>query len=85
MTRKATANDILYILKEHSVSLQRRIPVSPVQFSLPTDGKGPRVRVSVCPNSKSKIPDVIEFDLDGDIVELPLEIREDYQDYELYM
>ncbi len=82
-SRKATAKDILLVLSERSVDILRRIPVSPIQLSFPTDGKGARIRVSVSRGQKPKVPSHIELSLDSDTVQFPLETIEDYQDYKL--
>ena len=82
--REATAKDILRILNEHSLELMSKLPVSPVQFSFPTDGKGARIKVSVKAGQKKKMPKTVQFALNSDIIRLPLEIVEDYQEYQRF-
>jgi hypothetical protein len=82
MTEPATADHLLLILREHALELRERLGVREVQFSLPTDGKGFRIKVSVRRGMKSDLPRRIEFELDDRIIDVPLEISEDFQDYE---
>lgn len=84
MARSATPRDMLHILRHHSVELQRQLAVSPVQLSMPTDGKGARIKVSVRPGQRQKVPRMIDFVMEDDVVKIRLEVSEDYQDYELY-
>jgi hypothetical protein len=59
------------------------LSVSPLQMSLPADGKGAHIKVSISHSHKRKLPNQIEFILDGARLEVPLEIDKDYQDYQL--
>ena len=74
---------LLRLMRWHSVELQQQIGSCPIQLSLPTDGKGVRVKVSVPPGCRSQIPDHVTFTLDGQPYVIPLETDEDYQDYVL--
>ena len=83
MKRQATIDDMLNILKKHSLELGNQLRVSPLQMSFPTDGRGARIKISVRPGQKQQLPNQIEFTVDGEMLEVPLEIDEDYQDYQL--
>jgi hypothetical protein len=82
-TTRATAADVLNILNAHSLMVFRRlkVPVQLAQLSMPMDGKGPRIKVSLRPGSKVKVPSGLIFDLGGRSVQVPLEAAEDYQPY----
>jgi hypothetical protein len=54
------------------------VGVAPVQLSMPTDGKGPRIKVSVCKGEASRVPTQVPFDIDGEVVSVVLEAVEDY-------
>ena len=82
MARKATVKEILFILSNYSLDLVKQIHTDPVQLSLPTDGKGIRIKVSVLPGQKDQVPEMIRFSLNDDTLILPLEAAEDYQQYE---
>jgi hypothetical protein len=82
MSRIATAREILLLLREFSLELEKQIPADPVQLSFPTDGKGIRIKVSVRPGQKDQVPEMIPFSLNDDTLILPLEVAEDYQEYE---
>ncbi|HID78410.1 MAG TPA: hypothetical protein EYP56_20765 [Planctomycetaceae bacterium] len=82
MARPATADQLREILEEHSLQLQRQLGLTRVQFSLPADGKGLRIKVSVPAGEEAPIPSRMEFSLHGHQVEVPLERSEDYQPYE---
>lgn len=79
--RAANYGDLLDILRQHSLEFERRLAVAPLQLSVPTDGKGARIKVSVKPGQLPNLPKSIEFALRGDIVEVLLEASDDYQDY----
>lgn len=80
MSRPATAGEILRILEERSRELEAMIGIAPAQLSLPVDGHGSRVRVSVLPGMGSKVPRSVEFTLDGIQLLIPLDTVEDYED-----
>jgi hypothetical protein len=79
---QATANDLLDILKNHSLELlqQLELPVRQTQLSMPTDGK-PRIKVSVAGGGSMNVPTTLAFRLRGRSVEVPLEVAEDLQHY----
>lgn len=83
-TRAATGSEILEILREHSAELKRRLRLSDVQFSLPTDGKGLRIKVSLRRQGGGSLPSRIEFPLGEVVVAVPLEVAHDYQDYQVF-
>ena len=82
-TYQATAADILRILNEDSIGVLHRLklPVQQAQLSMPRDGKGPRIKVSLRPGSKVKVPSGLVVTLGGRAVRVPLEAAEDYQSY----
>jgi len=84
MARTATAGELLQILRTYSHELQRRLHLPEAQFSLPTDGRGLRIKVSVRPHRHADLPNRIMFEMGGAILEIPLEVSEDFQDYELH-
>lgn len=81
MSRKATGDDLLRILRNHAVELQRKLGLEEAQFSVPTDGAGLRIKVAVRDAKKGRVPNQIDFRLDNDSITVPLELSEDYQDY----
>ncbi len=78
----ATAKDLLRLLRERAPEVRQRLAVEDAQLSLPTDGKGLRIKVSVRPGMSSELPHHIEFELDNRIIDVPLEVDEDFQEYE---
>ena len=85
-TKVANARELMKILNERSSSLVTLLSssVSPIQLSMPTDGKGARIRVSVHPQDVAKVPKSAELTIEGENIEVPLEASGDYQDYEPY-
>ncbi len=81
MTRRPRATELHKILRDRSLEIEDRLAVSPVQLSMPVDGKGVRIKVSVQKGFGGALPSKIEFPLDGETLEIPLEVREDFQDY----
>lgn len=82
MSRKATVREIILLLREYGPELEKQIPAEPVQLSFPTDGKGIRIKVSVRPGQKDQVPEMLEFNFHDNTLILPLEVAEDYQEYE---
>jgi hypothetical protein len=74
-------NNLVSLLSQDSLSLDRQIGTCPMQLSLPTDGKGVRIKVSVQSGHRSEIPDEISYSLDANAYAIPLDVQEDYQHY----
>jgi hypothetical protein len=73
--------DLLKILREGSLEIASRLGAGPVQLSMPTDGRGPRIKVSVTKGHAAELPAQISMNVGGRRVEVPLEVVEDYQNY----
>jgi hypothetical protein len=71
------------IMRQHSLELEQRLGGIPVQLSVPVDGKGIRIKVSVPPGYRSQVPRFVTFTLEGESYVIPLEVEEDYQEYRL--
>ncbi len=84
MARDATVADCLEILRENPRELSQRLPVEQVQLSFPTAGSGPRIKVSVRPGERQLVPDNVNVRIRGEDVSVPLEVDEDFQDYQLH-
>ena len=83
MARQVTAQDVHLILNAHEAELAKLFAnVSPVHLSRPPDGRG--IKVSVLPSLKDKVPRIIEFELNGEQIVIPLRAEEDYQEYNPY-
>lgn len=82
----ANARELMKILSSQSALLIELLSsrVFPLQLSIPTDGKGARIKVSVQPQDVAKVPESTELTIEGKNLEVPLEASGDYQDYELY-
>jgi hypothetical protein len=79
--REATGNEILRILREQSTELPNKIHVPAAQFSMPVDGKGARIRVSVRVGESAGIAESFVCPLDGEDLVVRVEVVEDYQEY----
>jgi len=80
-----TLDRLVRILRNHSVALQQRIAAPcPMTLSLPTDGRGIRVRVSVPAGCGSQVPGQINFTLDGQEDIIPLEVQEGFPQFALH-
>ncbi len=82
MPSPVSLDDLMRIMREFSLELQDQIASFPIQLSIPVDGQGVRVKVSVPPGYRSRIPETVTFTLDGKPQVISLEAEEDYQDYE---
>ncbi len=79
MTDRATFSEAQRALNELCDEVLRQIPTRHVQLSLPVDGAGVRIRASVDADEVSKVPDRIEIELSGRVVEIPIEAIGDYE------
>lgn len=84
MARAATVAEVHRILEERSVEIAQRFHLPAVQFGVPVDGAGLRIRVSVPPGQHPPIPSQMEFDLNGDCVNVQMEVVDDYQEAEAF-
>ena len=82
--RPATGEDLLCILRQHTAELQDCLGLESAQFSLPTDGAGLRIQVAVPEASGVELPSEVEYQLDDELVTVPIEVSEDYQEYKLH-
>ena len=80
--RKATVSEIREILSHHALEIEQIIGVSPIQLNLPVDGRGARVKVSLKCGFAANVPESIVFTLHNDNLAIPLEVSEDFQEYE---
>jgi hypothetical protein len=73
-TRQATAAEVLKLLHDHPVAVYERlrVPIELAQLSMPRDNKGPRIKVSLRPGSKVRVPARLGFRLDGRTIRVPL-------------
>ena len=84
MSRQATFDDLAALLRGHSEDIQKKLDVPQANMSIPTDGKGLRIRVSVPEDSSGDFPEQIKMSLDdGSEVDVPLEVHRDFRPYEL--
>ena len=81
MPRKATLNDIMRIMQDHGRRMEQMLSVTPIMLACPVKGP-PRIHASVRPGNS--LPATVEFDLDGETIEVVIETTEDYQDMELF-
>jgi hypothetical protein len=68
------------ILRTHPSELLKKLGLKRAQLSMPVDGKGIRIRVSVSPPDLKKVPREIPFQLDSQAFNIPLEAIADYSD-----
>jgi len=72
--RVATEFDILDILR--TKECERRLALYPILLSLPIDGEGPRIRVSVPRDQMDRVPDSLTFELEGEELHVRCEAYE---------
>jgi hypothetical protein len=83
LPRLASAQDLLKLLGEDSAQLYQALALTPAtaHLSLPTDGRGPRLRVSVSPQPGRTFRKHITVDLEGEQLRVPLEITRDFTEF----
>jgi hypothetical protein len=76
---------MLKLLKEQPTAVYERLrlPIEQAQLSMPQDHNRPRIKVSLRPGSKVRVPSRLIFRLDGRSIQVPGETAEDYQTYTL--
>jgi hypothetical protein len=81
--RPITAGELLDLLKNQPLDLYRALgmPVTHAQLSFPTDGNGPRLKVSVSSFSSIRPPSEIKFPLGNEVVTIPVQADENFQDF----
>ena len=81
MPRQATANEITAILRNQSSRFLRELQLEDAQLSIPVDGKGLRVKVSVRKGETRSIANSVTWRIDEKQVTIPIEVAEDYEEY----
>ena len=76
---EVTYEDVQSALRSQCGDILKQIPCANVQLSLPLDGKGPRIRVSVVSADLDKIPDTVELTIRRRRLAIPLEAADDYE------
>jgi hypothetical protein len=74
-----TYDDVRSALRSQCADILKQIPCENVQLSLPLDGKGPRIRVSVQTVDLDRIPDTVEVTIRRRRLAVPLEAVDDYE------
>ena len=82
MSRRPTPEELTALLRDHAELLHARLGLRTAQFRIPTDGRGLRVKVSVRPGEKSRLPRSVDLDIEAETLRIPLEVVEDYEDFE---
>lgn len=75
-----TANyvEVQRALTEGTETILRQIPVRDVLLSLPLDGRGARIRASVRPADRRRVPTEVQVVLDGRPLTIRVEAEPDY-------
>lgn len=84
MAEEPTYADIRRALAEETPAILQQISIADVQLSLPLDGEGPRIRASVRPDARDRVPRSVEVRVNGRTVSIPIEAKADYADFEAY-
>ncbi len=81
--RRATAAEINAVLREQSPRFLQFLELREAQLSIPVDGKGLRVKVSVRKGERPAYVGKVAWKIGEETVAIPLEIAEDYEEYSL--
>ena len=81
--RRATAAEINTVLREQSPRFLQFLELREAQLSIPVDGKGLRVKVSVRKGERPAYVGKVAWKIGEETVAIPLEIVEDYEEYSL--
>lgn len=81
MARQASAREIAHILRSQASDVLEHVSVFPVNMMFPTDGKGPRIRLSVKQGQEALAPSSIDIQLGPEVVTIPIETIGDYQEF----
>jgi hypothetical protein len=77
MARPASVTDVVNVMYEQVDTLRRKIGVAPIRLARCDDGFA-RLKVSVMPGMRNKVPAAITLKIRGEEVEIPLLAVEDY-------
>lgn len=77
MPRPASVTDVVTVMYEQVDTLRRKIGVAPIRLGRCDDGSA-RLKVSVLPGMRHKVPALITLRIRGEEVEIPLVAIEDY-------
>ena len=82
----ASANQVLRLLREQSHQILSTLKMPRAQLSMPTDGRGVRILVGIDRRAAGgpPVPQRLQMNLDGELVDVPIEIDPVYQDYQAY-
>lgn len=78
MPTMASFGDIQRALSEATDTILGQIPVREVMLSLPLDGHGARIRASVRPEDRARVPAEVRITLDGRPLAIRVEAEPDY-------
>ena len=84
MSDLANYAEVYRALQEKTQTILDQIPVSAPQLSVPTDGRGARIRASVKSSERAHVPARVDVEIDGHEVTIPIEVVEEYVDYKAY-
>ena len=77
MARPATISDLLVVMYERVDALRRTIGVAPIRLARMDDGSA-RLKVSVMPGMRNKVPAQITMKIRGEPVDITLVAVEDH-------
>ena len=69
------------LLSAETEQLQEKIAVEPLELSLPTDGKGPRLLARVPKGMASGVPEVITVTLKSKQLVVPITVEDNFEVY----
>ena len=80
MYRLATAAELIELLRQHSGDVRRLLKLPRAQLSIPTDGHGLRVLAEI-PNRPKNRHVIIRYNLRGQDIEIPVEVRDTFEKF----
>lgn len=83
LTTPVTLDVLFRIFRICPMKFQEAMVVQPVSVSIPTDGKGVRVKIKTIPGNGHLVPNPLHFTFNDTTYEIPVEVTEDHPVYSI--
>jgi hypothetical protein len=81
MVRKITATELQDVMRHRLSEVTKHMNVTALSLGIPVDGKGLRLKASVKEGEGENVPRCVTVDIEGDEVEIPIEVEEDWEPF----
>lgn len=81
--KRASATQIVQLLSQRPTEVYKALGLEPnnANLSVPTDGRGARIRASIRPQVTQSVPRRITLAIDDQDIRVPIEVDMDFQEF----